>query len=215
MRINPNETILGISLIKIRHLLRYGNNNDEIAINMATSLLNINETKAKRLFTILSEKSFVILKTIHGQQYWQNTVKGNAMALASAARPINRSTADRIFAEFMKRVKEVNNNSCFLYKVREIRLFGSYLAKVPKINDIDIAVELVPKENNKEIHMNLCLARIQQVKAKGRKFNNITEEVCWPQLEAIRFLKSRSRSLSIHSADGILKNVESKVVFFE
>ena len=83
--------------------------------------------------------------------YWEVTNKGRTLALASAAQPILRKTAERKISELLERVKIINTSPRYLFEVTKVIVFGSYLTEKQKINDIDIAVTLERKEadNNK------------------------------------------------------------------
>ena len=46
------------------------------------------------------------------------------------------------------------------------------------------------------------------------KFSNFVEQLFWPQTEVLKYLKSHSRSISIHTTDDqILKQVDFKVIY--
>ena len=150
----------------------------------------------------------------HDEQLWKNTIKGNALALASAAKPILRATADKKINEFLTRVKEVNTNEYYLYKIEKVLVFGSYLGEGEKLGDIDLAVKIVPKEADKSKRQKIFTGRSIDAKNNGRHFSNIVEEILWPQEEVLKYLKSHSRSISIHFTDDqVLKNTEYKVIY--
>src|ERR1035438_328791 len=82
-------------------------------------------------------------------------------------------------------------------KVTKVVVLGSYLrADVDRLSDLDIAVELQPKEANWDRLRELTLKRVEQLQAAGRRFNWLEVEYWW-HLEAFRFLKSRSRAISL------------------
>lgn len=88
----------------------------------------ISSEKDRRLATELEAQGYTEQAPERNQkQYWCNTIKANAPANASAARPVKRATADKALAQFMERVKQVNHDPCFLYRVVKVVLFGSYL----------------------------------------------------------------------------------------
>jgi predicted nucleotidyltransferase len=95
--------------------------------------------------------------------------------------------------------KQVTQKRAYLYKVTKIGIFGSYLSNQELINDIDIAIVLEPKEKNFEKHEALIWEKVAKAKKRGRKFANFAEELFWPQIEILNYLKSRSRALSLHS----------------
>ena len=216
MRIDSSEKILETPILEIRKLLRK-RRDYEWSTGFAANLLKISQDNALNLVEELVRRGFIeFVRMVDEEQYWRNTMEGNTLALASAAKQITRKTADRIFSEFMERVERVNTDPYFLYEVRKVVVFGSYLADTPRISDIDLAVELVPKEDNVHRRGELFEERIRKAREEGKRFRNITEEVCWPELEVRKFLKSRSRVISLHSTgDGVLKIADYKVVYSE
>ena len=55
---------------------------------------------------------------------------------------INRAKADKIFADFVKRVDEVNADRAFLHWIAEVRAFGSYVTDTVDLGDLDLAKNL-------------------------------------------------------------------------
>jgi hypothetical protein len=56
--------------------------------------------------------------------------------------------------------------------------------------------------------------RIRHAMRDGHRFGNFVEALFWPQHEVQRFLKGRSRGLSLHSPDdGILKQTKTCVIY--
>ena len=126
--------------------------------------------------------------------YWRNTVKGCALANASAAKPIKRSTAEKKLAEFLERVEEVRRSDEFLFKVSKVWVFGSYLSDKETIGDIDLSLRLQLKTKDFD--------------EKKWRWNESLFPGDIPHKATVRFLKSRSRSLSFHDMDeGELKRL--------
>lgn len=95
-------------------------------------------------------------------------------------------------------------------------MFGSYLGDGERLGDIDIAIKITPKESDPDRLVKLVRARSSEARDNGRHFGNYTQELFWPQEEVLKFLKSRSRSISIHfTSDPVLKDAEYKVIFEE
>ena len=68
--------------------------------------------------------------------------------------------------------------------------------------------------NKDKAQLALNLSNIAE--KKGKKFSSFIDRLEWPEHEVRLFLKSRSRTLSIHSIhDEILNRVEYRVVFSE
>jgi predicted nucleotidyltransferase len=92
--------------------------------------------------------------------------------------------------------------------VNRVALYGSMLRpEVERLSDVDLAVQLVPKETGSERLREANEERLEDLAVAGRRFSNFVEEqFCW-FLEAFRFLKGRSRVISL--AD---YNVEKRLV---
>jgi predicted nucleotidyltransferase len=220
MRIDSKEKIADVAILKVRDFLRRVNNTDEWEDGFVVHRLKISPKKANRLVNELNRRGYIEPIRIYRQkQYYRKTLKGSTLGLASAAKPVTRKTANRIFSEFMDRVRQVNSDSSYLVKVQKVLVFGSYLTDAIRINDIDVAVELTWKENhpmvlNEEDKAQLALNLSIMAEDKGKKFSSFLDRLEWPEHEVRLFLKSRSRTLSIHSIhDEILNRVEYRVFF--
>jgi len=221
MRIDPKEQIADVEILKVRDLLRRVNNTDEWEGDFVADRLKISPKKANKLINELNRRGHIESSGIYRQkQFYRKTLKGSALGLASAAKPVKRRTADRIFSEFMDRVRQVNSDPSFLVKVKKVLVFGSYLTDALRINDIDVAVDLTWKENHpmvlNEDKAQLALNLSNIAENNGKQFSSFIDRLEWPEHEVRLFLKSRSRTLSIHSIhDEILNRVECKVFFSE
>jgi predicted nucleotidyltransferase len=130
-----------------------------------------------------------------GSKTWTTTSHAQAFASATAAKPVTRQTAKRVLSEFLDRVDRVNRDHRFLAKVTRVILFGSYLrSDINRLSDVDFATQLEPKEKDREILRQLNHRRVAQLERKGHRPAGIL--ACW-RSEAFRFLKGRSRSVSV------------------
>ena len=219
MRIDSKEKIADVEILKVRDFLRRVNNTDEWEDDFVVHRLKISPKKAYRLVNELNLKGYIEPIRIYRQkQYYRKTLKGSTLGLASAAKPVTRKTANRIFSEFMDRVRQVNSDSSYLIKVQKVLVFGSYLTDAIRINDIDVAVELTWKEKHPMVlnkdKAQLALNLSIMAEDKGKNFSSFIDRLEWPEHEVRLFLKSRSRTLSIHSIhDEILNRVEYRVFF--
>src|SRR5207244_9199864 len=124
------------------------------------------------------------------EQYYEVTTLGNALAMATAGKPIHRRTADRLLSDFLSRVKQVNEDDHFLYKVTRVVVFGSYLdAQKETLNDLDLAVDLEFKEADMSKRRALLDERIREAREQGRHFGTHLAQVSWPIREVKQFLK--------------------------
>ena len=216
MRINPQDKIADVAVTDVRKLLR-GTSGREWSVHDATAILGVAERRARLLLKGLAEAGYVSsVKGRDGERRFLNTAKGQALALASAAKPIHRKTADKLLAELLERVKRVNEECYFLYKVTGVRVFGSYLTDAPRLGDLDVAIGLVPKEEDPKAHAMKSDKRVREAMERGRTFSTHLEQLCWPRREVLLFLKRRSRALSLHDmVDRVLEMTDSRAVFAE
>jgi hypothetical protein len=79
-------------------------------------------------------------------------------------------------------------------------VLSQLLERVNQVNglsDLDIAVELQPKEVDWGRLRELTRQRVEQLRMAGRRFRSWLEVEYWWHLEAFRFLKGRSRAISL------------------
>lgn len=214
MKIDPKSRIAGHPALKIRELIRYIT--DYIfSTEIVCDRLGISMEEAERVIAELAEAGYIEPDHMNSHsRYWKTTIKGNALALATAARPVRRSTAERKVKEFMKRVQQVNGSDYFLYRVSKVIAFGSYITRTEFINDVDLAVQLERRYENWEEQIKHEEECIRRQCSKGRRFNRFIDQALWPRREVLLFLKARSRTISLHDTnDSILKMCESRLLF--
>ena len=129
---------------------------------------------------------------------WTVTQAGDALAVATADRPVSRQTAERALAQFLERAARVNEDPYFLARVMRLALYGSILSpEVKRLSDVDSAVQLVAKETDFDRLREANAARVDRLAILGKRFGSFLEEqFCW-FLETFRFLKGRSRVSSL------------------
>lgn len=215
MRINTGDFLAGQPILLIRDYLRYVQLRDWWTIDFLTDRLNVSESTARKIIKELLKQGYIEeSKSFNREKAWVNTIKGNSLAMASAAKPIHRKTADDILLKFMKRVHEVNTSERFAYRVEKVIVFGSYLSDNKRLNDIDLAIKLTSKEKDETKRKQRDQERISIAVKAGRNFNSFIDEIFWPMTEVRLFLKNRSRSISLHDTeDPILKQTNYKVLY--
>jgi predicted nucleotidyltransferase len=98
----------------------------------------------------------------------------------------------------------------FLAKVTKVIVFGSFLRPdVDRLGDIDVAIELQPKELDKEKLRKATQRRVAELATQGRRFGGFLEREAWWRTEAFRFLKGRSRAISLHDYGGEKKLIDA------
>jgi len=212
MNIDSKSEIAGFPALLVRNLMRRIGAFEIYSIFVARQL-HISNEEAEKMIKLLVKQGFLVETDYsHNERRYEATLKGRSLALASAAKPITRKTADRILEEFLDRVKNINSDSYFLYKVSKVDIFGSYLTDKEKISDIDISVEIQPKYNTEE-QWEKDEARRQEAYDKEIKFPNFVEQLYWPMTEVLKKLKNHSRAISLHNGDKIVDKVEHKTIF--
>jgi predicted nucleotidyltransferase len=135
--------------------------------------------------------------------YYKLTDKGIELRNASAATKMPRAKADQIIVALLKRVEEANAMD-FAYRIPTVIVYGSYVRGEPFLSDVDIAVELEGKwdsDEERDLHEK---ERIKFAFASGRTFSNFIDQLSWPKYEVQRYLKARTRGLSVHPLDDFI-----------
>lgn len=212
MYLDPKSKIAGKPALEVRDFLK---RMDEYLWSTATvrEAFHVPDEEARAFISQLAKLGLVEPDPrIEGR--WSTAPKGRTLALASAARPLRRTTAERRLREFLDRVEEVNREKRFLLKVTRVVVFGSYLSAKERINDIDVAVRLEPKEPDRERHHQLWQEHAEEAAMGGRVFQSFVDALAWPEKEVLLHLKSRSRAISLHTFDDpVLEETETKVVY--
>jgi hypothetical protein len=171
----------------------------EFLAQAAEFMLTLNPRAAAIFLNKLVDLGFVRESgKSHRYKGFQLTNSGQALANASAARPIHRHTAERVLTRFMERVHLVNNTQEYAYRVEFVVLFGSMLSDVERLCDVDVAIRLQPKIDGDTAIEKWSAARRHAAEAAGRTFHGAFEWAMWPIHEIFLRLKARSRSLSLH-----------------
>lgn len=204
MRISADEKIAGYSALKIRKLMRETVGRS-ITSRYVREMLSCSDSRAARILSQLEKGGFV--ESV--RDYWAATTKGSALAMATAAPPLRRETAERLVADLVGRAHLINGDDTWAYRVEMLVIFGSYLRGVERPNDVDIGCDLRPRWSG-EAQLNKEQERRHE---RGERFRNISEWAMWPKLEVIRCLRARARGLSIHELEDWIKSMEHKVIF--
>lgn len=204
MRIRSDERIAGYPAVQVRQLMRETVGRS-ISHRYVREILSCSNSRAARVLNELEKAGFI--ESMRG--YWEATTKGSALAMATAAPPLTRETADRLVAELVQRARYLNADDRWAYRVRVLIVFGSYTRGADRPNDVDVACELRPRwSGEKQLRMEQ-----ERRDNRGGRFRNICQWATWPKLEVIRYLRARARGLSIHELDDWIKSNEHIVVF--
>jgi hypothetical protein len=218
MRINPKTTLFGHPALKIRDALKGLPNGSAEAwapFRWDKHLPDADRCQRQEIEGRMLKAGFIERCPHHlgkgDKAYYTLTERGMRLAGASA-RLFRRKTAERVLNQVIDRARAINAGD-YAYDVRCIVVFGSYLSGRPKVGDLDLAISLVRRAHPGKDWMQYS-AHFRQRAPSGVSF---LDELCWPEIEVWRFLKSRSHVVSIMSLDAdnecVVTNGPYKVVF--
>ena len=195
MRIDPKGTVRGYPTLLIRQTLRRLRGDCEWGVEALENAAKLPPGAGRAFAKALKAEGLIEVSRYGG---WTVTQAGETLAVATAARPVSRQTAERALVQFLERVARVNDDPYFLARVVRVALYGSMLKpEVERLSDVDLAVQLVAKEPDFERLREANAERVEQRAILGHRFSNsLEEQFCW-FLETFRFLKGRSRVISL------------------
>lgn len=205
MRIEKDQLIAGLPAKEVRRFMREAAG-FIVRPRTVVEVLGFSVDDSQRLLENLQKEGMLAAK----EDYWLATERGHALAMATAARPLYRSTAQRLIDEIVGRARVINSNDALAYRVQRLAVFGSFCAGAERPNDVDVACSLVTRfEGEKQ--------RVLEDKRRRSKgwFTNTSEWAAWPKLEVLRTLKSGSRRLSLQELDCFIEEVDHTIVFSE
>lgn len=194
MKIRVKDTIGGHPALDVRRLLRRFS--EGMSVGVVRDAMEIDEGTATDLLGALEADGLV--ERLPGAEIsWRTTIKGNALAMASAAAPLRRGAADKMLLEFLARVEQIRDESRWCFRVGRAVVFGSYLSDAPALGDVDVAIEL-RKAHSDPTEQEAAEDRSRdEAEQSGRNFPTFFDRLFWPEREVRMFLKARSR-LSLH-----------------
>jgi hypothetical protein len=129
---------------------------------------------------------------------YEITDKGIRLAMASAAKPALRASAERAVAELVARAEAINANSQFTHYVERLRVFGSYLGDEGRIGDVDVACLIKMRPDLERLGASeRWEVGAEHARASERRFGNSTDEMFWGVTEVGLALKARKRTISL------------------
>jgi len=201
MRITTDQSIAGYPALQVREFVRKYRFTNFSARAAEAALMLSTEVSANFLSKLVDLGFIGKSRERDGVQLFQLTSSGQALANASAAKPIHRKTAERVLAQFLERVHRVNATPEYLFRVKNVVLFGSILSHAERLGDVDIAISLEAKVSDTNAYQAWAMARRDKAEAAGRHFHTLFESGTWPRQEVLLQIKARSRSLSLHELE--------------
>lgn len=195
MQIDSNAKLAGLPILEVRRFLRETMHQSGWTKGWLTQTLSITAGRTRSVIAQLAAEGY-IEPSSDGKEKWCNTSNGNALACATAARPLLRESAREKLEEFLTRVRFVNSpGSEFVFWAGEVVLFGSMLTQKPKVSDVDVSVRFDRKYEG-EAFSKAADLRVS-ARQNGRSFRNILERAYWAESAVKLYLKNRSRSISM------------------
>lgn len=207
MRISKDELVAGYPALRVRTFLRRYRS-FTMSAAAAAQELDTDEHRAKEFLDELESLDLIEPAEVtlaDNQAAYEITIKGNALANATAAKPIRRSTAEFALRQFMDRLDRLNVSGEYVYRVVSAVVFGSMLSSVERLGDVDIAIELEPKVTEEAEFRSWCDTRRLFATRRGTHFNSMIDSVLWPRTEIFRALRARARALSLHEWNQVLR----------
>lgn len=177
MRIGKTQLIAGLSAREAREIVRLYSTKETTAEYGSERLGIPLETMRNTLERLQAEGYLDKDVDSDGNHWYLTTVKGNALAQASLAKPIKRATAERHLASVICRTETYNADDSKLLSIEFVYVFGSYLDEEShELGDLDLAIQILrrhpPEQHN--------ILRQRMVKESGRTFSSFIEELFGP-----------------------------------
>jgi DNA-binding MarR family transcriptional regulator len=197
VRITKDQMIEGLPAQQARQLMR--GYYDPKGAWQAAEILDVSEADAVlHLQRFCSAGYLEASRDASDTAEWVTTITGNALAQASLAKPIKRTTAERHLQGVIERARAYNADSEKLLTVARLVVFGSYLDPTQEqLGDLDLAIQVV-----RRVHADEWSERCREYTARsGKHFARYIDKLFWPSRELIMHLKNRSSAINITDED--------------
>lgn len=217
MGVDLNQEYVGISLRKVRDLLKKRSNDSLYTYKHIEVQLDIKPKHSKELLTSLVSNGYLeITKREYdkSKKIWHKLTKlGIQLKWTKAYPRISRIKAEDIIDRLKVKASEINENPDLLYFVKELRVFGSYIEpEKDSLGDIDIGYSLVfrPQYNSDNI---IEVEKNRAVKC-GVKLIRYNSAFHFGEKEIEKMLRKVSRYISLHPSTYVeLYEVKSVVLY--
>jgi len=211
MRIDRNDKIAGLNILKVREAIRKQARRPFDANDLSRAL-EVPKKKAAAVIEELRAREWLEPAREEGRPgEFQTTIAGNAFTTAHAIKPIPRSKADKLLEMFLKRVEELNARDEFTHRVQQVAVFGSYNGNSLEVGDIDLGIDIRQRQI---AGRDIVVYSQQRAIDSGRTFRSYIEMLFYAEQKCWRFLKARSPYISLHPINDIEKiGAQARVIF--
>lgn len=152
-----------------------------------------------------------LLEQAEAVDAYRVTALGNRLAPQSLLPRLRRAKADRIVAEFLDRVAEVNASDEQIHYVAEVVAFGSYIGDAGDLGDIDLVVY----RSRRPMSLEEYRRRSEVLRIQAAKTNKLFHDPYhWDEQAAFRrLLLDRSPYLSFHPESDLRKAGERRTIY--
>lgn len=214
MNLDRTTVIAGVPAKTVRDAIREMNRHDTNGCGWAVADLaahmKISATHAEWLCETLEGQSVLERKPQPDARwhkpgmYYAVSQSGTRFINATMLKRIDRTRVDKLIAELLRRVGEINANNDLCHFVNEIRLFGSALnSKAKDFGDIDICYVLarrkLPPDRKSWSDWNFARAALS-----GQRNSLFIDRLTYGHTEVMRILKHRSPYLSLHDLNDVV-----------
>ncbi|WP_454700010.1 hypothetical protein [Arthrobacter humicola] len=196
MRVSRTDTIGGLPAELARAIARKFRGREMVA-GVVADLVEGTEFDCEAVLAGLEAAGYMEKVRVDndGDVWWDTTIQGNALAMASFGKPIGRKTADRLVSELLDRAQTYNADPNKPMFINTLRVFGSYLSpEIDPIGDVDIELTYGRRITDQK-------ALSDYTRASGRSFGTYFDQMLWPQTELVQHLKKRSAFINITLED--------------
>ena len=208
MSIDPKADFHGFTMIEARNVVRRfpSAGSSWFGWGYACSVVK-SEKDALRLVEALERDGYLV-RSEDDDAMFQRTERGNQLALASA-RPLKRTTAERMLRELLRRAREINRSSTYCYRVGALVVFGSYLDESrDRLGDLDVGYVMSRRFAPGTTECEAAETRSRErARRAHRTFGSYEDWLGWPEREFLLALKGRTQGLSLHNYEGVDRKV--------
>ena len=128
---------------------------------------------------------------------------------------MSRAKAEKLLADFLKRVEDANGRDELSHYVHEAHIFGSYLNDDAKnLGDLDIAIELRLRQIRGRDPVKHSQDRGIKAQKAGRRFRSSVELMFFGEIEVRQLLKGRGPYISLHPMSDLeATNAASRLIY--
>lgn len=194
MRLKSNEIVCGLKAKDIRNFLK----NDGFNKDLFNKIFPNNKQSLNQLI----EEGYIEASS---DNYFENTVKGNALAMAKFIKPISRQDGKKIVADLISRAEKINDDQYYVIYIDEIHAFGSFITDSEDLGDIDLYFI----SSLKEIYTHDQVTKIGNERAP-ESYDWISAMLYARDIEPKQFLKNKNKYINFHSESEVKDTLKTK-----